>query len=170
MTGRNIYQLGIRSGTRDELLFAEKNTNLNRFNVLEPVELLVKEAKGRPIYVSIDIDVVDPAFANGTGTPEPGGISSSELIKAVYVLKSANVVGADVVEVSPEYDISDRTSLLAAKLLRELIIIICRNRVKGKKRCDMIPCREAGRNLVAKDKCETRSQRPGGKPGYYCRA
>jgi agmatinase len=128
MTGRNIYQLGIRSGTRDELLFAEKNTNLNRFNVLEPVELLVKEAKGRPIYVSIDIDVVDPAFANGTGTPEPGGISSSELIKAVYVLKSANVVGADVVEVSPEYDISDRTSLLAAKLLRELIIIICRNR------------------------------------------
>ena len=112
MPGRNIYQFGIRSGTRDEFLFAGKNTNMKRFHVLEPVELLVKEAKDRPIYVSIDIDVADPAFANGTGTPEPGGISSSELIKAVYVLKSANVVGADVVEVSPEYDVQDRTSLL----------------------------------------------------------
>ena len=88
--------------------------------------------------------MADPAFANGTGTPEPGGISSSELIKAVYALKSANVVGADVVEVSPEYDFRQNI-LVAAKLLRELIIIICRNRGERKnfsrKRTSMKPGR-----------------------------
>ena len=131
MPGRNIYQLGIRSGTRDEMLFAKKNTNLFKFEVLEPIKMLIERIKGRPLYVSIDIDVVDPAFANGTGTPEPGGIPSSELISAVCLLENSNVVGADIVEVSPEYDVSDRTSLLAAKLIRELIIGICKKAGKA---------------------------------------
>lgn len=125
LPGRNLYQLGIRSGTREEFLYADANTNMYKFSVLEPLDKIIRQNSGRPIYISIDIDVADPSYANGTGTPEPGGISSLELIKAVCMLKGANVVGADVVEVSPEYDYSDRTSLLAAKLIREMIIGIC---------------------------------------------
>ncbi|NLD50091.1 MAG: agmatinase, partial [Clostridiaceae bacterium] len=62
-------------------------------------------------------------YANGTGTPEPGGITSKELIQSVNLLKDLNIVGFDLVEVSPHYDQSDRTALLAAKIIRDIILI-----------------------------------------------
>jgi agmatinase len=120
--GKNIYQLGIRSGTREEFQFAKENTNLYFEQVLEPVEGIVQAVKNRPVYITIDIDVVDPAFAPGTGTPEAGGCSSKELIHALLGLKDLNVVGFDVVEVSPIFDVGDCTSLLAAKLVREAML------------------------------------------------
>jgi agmatinase len=120
--GKNLYQLGIRSGTREEFQFAKENTNLYFEQLLEPIEGIVKAVKDRPVYITVDIDVVDPAFAPGTGTPEAGGSSSKELIHALLGLKELNVVGFDVVEVSPIYDLGDCTSLLAAKLVREAIL------------------------------------------------
>jgi agmatinase len=120
--GKNIYQLGIRSGTREEFQFAKENTNLYFEQVLEPIEGIVQAVKNRPVYITIDIDVVDPAFAPGTGTPEAGGCSSKELIHAMLGLKNLNVVGFDVVEVSPIFDVGDCTSLLAAKLVREAML------------------------------------------------
>jgi agmatinase len=77
---------------------------------------------GRPVYVSIDIDVADPAYAPGTGTPEPGGCTSADLLKAVHMMKDLQVVGFDVVEVCPAADQSERTAVLAAKIIRELLI------------------------------------------------
>ncbi|NSW90437.1 MAG: agmatinase [Firmicutes bacterium] len=124
MPGKNIFQFGVRSGTEEEFNFAMKNTNLYKYDVLRPLEEVIKIVDKRPVYITLDIDVVDPAYANGTGTPEPGGISSREIIQSITLLKGLNVIGADVVEVSPVYDLSDRTALLAAKIIRELLLII----------------------------------------------
>ena len=120
--GQNVYQLGIRSGTREEFAFGKANTNLYFEKVIEPIGEIVKEIGDRPVYITVDIDVVDPAFAPGTGTPEAGGCTSRELIHAIHQLKGLNVVGFDVVEVSPMMDVGDCTSLLAAKLIREAIL------------------------------------------------
>jgi len=124
MPGRNIYQFGIRSGTKEEFDFASKNTNMFKFNVVEPLESVIKSIGKRPVHITLDIDVVDPAYANGTGTPEPGGISSKEMLKAVGMMKELNMVGFDIVEVSPPYDATERTALLAAKIIRDIILII----------------------------------------------
>lgn len=123
MPGKNIFQFGIRSGTREEFKFAEENTNLHKFEVLEPLKNVVSNIRNRPVYITLDIDVVDPAFADGTGTPEPGGISSRELIDSVGLLQALNIVGFDLVEVSPPYDISGRTAVLAAKIIREILLM-----------------------------------------------
>ena len=123
MPGRNIYQFGIRSGTGDEFRFASENTNMYKFEVTEPLERVVKSFGNLPVYVTLDIDVVDPAYANGTGTPEPGGIDSKEILKAVQMLSGLNLVGFDIVEVSPPYDPSDRTALLAAKIIRDVLLL-----------------------------------------------
>ena len=76
----------------------------------------------RPLYITIDIDVLDPSYACGTGTPEPGGCSPADMFTALHILKNLNVIGMDVVEVSPIYDMTDRTPILAAKIVREGIL------------------------------------------------
>ncbi len=124
MPGKNIYQFGIRSGTKDEFEFAHKNTNMFTFDVIEPLKQCIDKFKNRPLYVTLDIDVLDPAYANGTGTPEPGGISSKELLQSIHLLKDHNIVGFDLVEVSPPYDPSDRTALIAAKIIRDVIMVV----------------------------------------------
>ena len=81
--------------------------------------------QGRKIYFSLDIDVVDPAFAPGTGTPQVGGLSSHQILSLVRSFAGLNFVGCDVVEVSPQYDSSEITSLLAANLLFEQLCLLC---------------------------------------------
>lgn len=120
--GKNLYQFGIRSGTREEFQFARENTNIYVGEVLEPLRRVVPVLAGRPVYVSLDIDVVDPAYAPGTGTVEPGGCTSHEILQAIHLLNKANIIGFDIVEVSPVFDQSERTALLAAKLIREAIL------------------------------------------------
>jgi agmatinase len=78
----------------------------------------------RPVYVSLDIDSVDPAFAPGTGTPEVGGLSSYDILQLVRGLQGLNIVGFDLVEVSPPYDHGDITSILAANLAFEFISLL----------------------------------------------
>lgn len=119
---KRVYQFGIRSGTREEFAFAKEYTHLVIEDVLEPLKAALPELKGKPVYVSLDIDVVDPAFAPGTGTPEAGGCTSKEILKAIHALRELNVVGFDLVEVSPALDSSERTALLAAKIVREVIL------------------------------------------------
>jgi len=121
---KNIYQFGIRSGTKEEFEFAKKNLNFYPFEVLEPLKKCLPDLMGRPIHVTLDIDVLDPAYACATGTPEAGGISSKEMIESILLFKSLNIVGFDLVEVSPVYDVADRTSLLAAKLIREMMLAV----------------------------------------------
>ncbi|ADL68865.1 agmatinase [Thermoanaerobacterium thermosaccharolyticum] len=122
INNKNMYHFGIRSGIKEEFEFSYKNTNMFLFNVVEPLKSVLEYIKSKPIYITWDIDVLDPAYAPGTGTPEPGGITSKEAFNAIHILKDLNVVGMDLVEVSPDYDHSGITSILAAKLIRESIL------------------------------------------------
>jgi agmatinase len=90
---------------------------------LVAVEKLLKRFRGKPVYLTLDIDVVDPAFAPGTGTPQVGGLSSFQILELVRCLQGQNLVGADLVEVSPPYDNGEITSLLAANLLYEMLCL-----------------------------------------------
>ena len=78
----------------------------------------------RPVYVSVDVDVLDPGFAPGTGTPEPGGLSSRELLSLLRGLVELPIVGADVVEVAPAYDHAQITALAAAHVVYELVSVM----------------------------------------------
>lgn len=78
----------------------------------------------RPVYISLDIDAVDPAFAPGTGTPEVGGLSSYQMLQLVRGLRGLNIVGFDLIEVSPPYDHGDITSILAANLAFEFLSLL----------------------------------------------
>ncbi|AIS52428.1 agmatinase SpeB [Thermoanaerobacter kivui] len=119
---KNLYHFGIRSGVKEEFDFAKDHTHMFLYKVVEPLKNTVSEIKDRPIYITWDIDVVDPAFAPGTGTPEPGGITSKEALEAIHLLKDLNVVGMDLVEVSPSHDLAGITTFLAAKLIRESLL------------------------------------------------
>ena len=81
-----------------------------------------------PVYVSLDIDCVDPAYAPGTGTPEVAGLTSREIVELVRGLPAASVVGFDIVEVAPAYDQAEITSLLAANLVYEFLLILAASR------------------------------------------
>ena len=120
--GVDLYQFGIRSATAAEVAFAKQHTHFCPFHVLEPLRSLIYQLAGKPLYVSLDIDVLDPAYAPGTGTPEPGGVNSAEMLAAMGLLTELNVVGMDLVEVSPAYDPAGITAMLAAKIVREVIL------------------------------------------------
>ena len=109
----------------EEFEYSKANTCMNRVEVRTPFIEVFDDLKGKDIYVTLDIDVVDPAFAPGTGTPEPGGCTSKDMLEVVFLFSQLKIVGFDLVEVSPIYDLSERTSLLAAKILRELLIASC---------------------------------------------
>ncbi|CAH0121803.1 agmatinase [Paenibacillus sp. CECT 9249] len=122
--GKNVYQFGIRSGSREEWAYARENINFYPFEVVEPLRKVLPELAGRPVYVTIDIDVLDPSCAPGTGTAEAGGITSKELLQAVHAIarSNANVVGCDLVEVAPAYDPTEQTQIVAAKIIREMLL------------------------------------------------
>ncbi len=117
-----VYQFGIRSGIKEEFDFAKENTRMFPLQVVEPLNEILDELTDKPVYVSLDIDIVDPAFAPGTGTQEPGGCTAAEITKAIHLLGKTDVVGFDLVEVCPQLDFSERTAILAAKLVREAIL------------------------------------------------
>jgi agmatinase len=119
-----LFQLGIRSAEKEELEETKGLTEVHFYSVLEPLQALLPRLGSHPIYLSIDIDVVDPAYAPGTGVPEPGGITSQELLDSLGLLKGQNVVGADLVEVAPAYDSTGQTGLLAAAIVRECLLLL----------------------------------------------
>ncbi len=97
---------------------------------MDEVAHALRERVGdRPLYVSVDIDVLDPAHAPGTGTPEAGGLTSRELLEILRGLAGANLVGADVVEVAPAYDHADITSVAAAHVAYDLVSLLALNRM-----------------------------------------
>jgi agmatinase len=129
---RDTVQIGIRGPVYSEDDFAfgqEHGVTVIRVEQIhsEGIETIrphLERLRGRKVYVSFDIDAVDPAFAPGTGTPEVGGLSSAQAIAAVRMLAGLNVVAFDVVEVSPPYDQSGLTSMLAANVLFELLSVV----------------------------------------------
>lgn len=117
-----VYQFGIRSGTREEFQWARENTHFFPFDVAAPLEKVLPELQGYPVYVTWDIDVMDPAHAPGTGTAEHGGIDPREAFRAIELMGRLNVVGFDLVEVAPQIDPSELSQILAAKLVREALL------------------------------------------------
>jgi agmatinase len=118
-----IYQFGIRSGEKHEFDFAKEHTILQRFH-LQGFETLVNDLQGKPVYVSLDLDVLDPSIFPGTGTPEAGGVSFLELLTAIIQLTDLHVVACDINELSPVYDQSGVSTAVACKLVRELLLTL----------------------------------------------
>ncbi|WP_108668816.1 agmatinase [Peribacillus acanthi] len=121
----NVYSFGIRSGMKEEFQWAKENgMHISKFEVLEPLKEILPTLAGRPVYVTIDIDVLDPAHAPGTGTVDCGGITSKELLASIHEIAKSDirVVGCDLVEVAPIYDVSEQTANTASKLIREMIL------------------------------------------------
>ncbi len=120
-----IAQFGIRSGTREEFELAR--SCMVSGSGMEISDDVLSRIRDRPIYLSIDIDVLDPSCAPGTGCPEPGGATFFQLIELVYSLQVCNVVAVDVMEVLPAVDVNDITSTAAAKLVRECALAFSRS-------------------------------------------
>ncbi len=119
-----IHQFGIRSGDKSEFLFAESHTDMHPFG-LGDVSDTVKKLAGKPVYFTLDLDVLDPSVFPGTGTPEPEGVSFAELRKAATeVCSNLNIVACDVNELSPHYDHSGISTAAACKIIREIILAI----------------------------------------------
>ncbi len=119
----NLFQLGIRSLLKEDKILPKRKENMCMFN-LDKAEKFLKETGDKPIYLSLDLDVLDPSILPGTGTPEPGGVDFKELLRFILLLKDYRVAGADIVELSPHYDTSGVSSITAATILRELILSI----------------------------------------------
>ncbi|MDF2092684.1 agmatinase [Knoellia sp. 3-2P3] len=98
--------------------------DIDRIGVDGIVERVVERVGDHPVYVSIDIDVLDPAFAPATGTPEAGGMTSRELLGVLRAMRELRLVGADIVEVSPVYDHAEVTAVAAANIAYELVTIM----------------------------------------------
>ena len=117
-----LYQFGIRSGERAEFQFAALHTHMQKFN-FDGLNDVVDRLKERPLYLTIDLDVMDPSAFPGTGTPEAGGVSYLELLKAALtVIERCRVIGCDLVELAPNYDPSGISTATALKLMREMLL------------------------------------------------
>lgn len=103
-----------------------RSTDADDLGIDEMIARMLARVGDRPVYVSIDVDVMDPAFTPGTGTPEAGGLSSREMLRLVRALDGVNLIGADIVEVAPAYDHAEITGIAAAHLTYELITVLAR--------------------------------------------
>lgn len=118
-----IYQFGIRSGDRSEFLWGRDHITTQLFDLQGTAEIASK-LKGKPVYLTLDLDVLDPSVFPGTGTPEADGVSFRELQKAVMDLSGLHIVGIDLVELAPTLDISGVSTAAACKLLREMMLAL----------------------------------------------
>lgn len=115
---QNLRQIGIRSGMKEEFEFMKiHNTLAKNFSDLDAL-------KNKKIFVTVDLDVLDPSIMSGTGTPESGGLDFNTLIGWFKYLKDFDIVGADVVELAPDYDSSGVSTAVATKVIRELLMIL----------------------------------------------
>ena len=118
----NIKQFGIRSFSKEEWDITRKFDTVRPYNI-EVMRAHLESIGNRPIYLTLDLDVLDPGIYPGTGTPEPGGISWDLLIEGLMLFRGRRLVGADCLELSPHYDPTGVSAQTMAKTLRELIII-----------------------------------------------
>lgn len=121
-----IFQFGIRSGDRAEWQWGREHVCTHPFD-LEGLAQTLDALSGKPVYFTLDLDVLDPSVFPGTGTPEPGGVTFDALRQAVtLVCERANVVGCDVNELSPHYDVSGASTAVACKIVREMLLALQR--------------------------------------------
>lgn len=131
-----IFQFGIRSGTKEEFSFALKdNHTYMEVETINTFKDIINKLDGKNIYITIDLDVLDPSIFPGTGTPEPGGVTYREFREIFTILKQSNtnIVGLDIVELSPDYDSTNVSTVVACKILRELSLVAADN-IKNKRK------------------------------------
>ena len=116
-----IFQFGIRSGERAEFAWGKDHVTTRKFD-FEGLEEVVGKLKGKPVYFTLDLDVLDPSVFPGTGTPEAGGVSFLQLLDAIMKVGELNLVGCDMNELSPPLDASGASTSVALKVLRELLM------------------------------------------------
>ena len=114
----NIKQIGIRSGLKEEFELMKK------YNTLVKSSNDLKEIKNKKIFLTIDVDVLDPAYMPGTGTPEPDGLTYRELAEWIKYLHDFDIVGVDIVELAPDYDKSEVSTAVVTKIIRDVLMII----------------------------------------------
>ena len=122
-----IHQFCIRSGDREEFKFAKMHTKMHKFS-FDGLKETVEELKNTavPVYFTIDLDCLDSSCFPGTGTPEAGGVDFKSLLDAILTVARLNVVAADVNELAPMLDASGASTATACKVVRELILALCR--------------------------------------------
>lgn len=116
-----LFQIGIRSGTEDEFKLAGK---MKSIIPLDPHSLrsMINRLRNQPVYITLDLDVMDPSLLPGVGTPEPGGLPFHEFISLLKKLQTLHVIGFDIVELTPDYDPTQISSITASVVLREMIL------------------------------------------------
>ena len=117
-----IYQFGIRSGDREEFRWGKDHVTTCKFN-FDTLDEVVEKLKGKPVYFTLDLDVLDPSVFPGTGTPEAGGVTFVELLEAIKKVSALNVVALDMNELSPVYDQTGASTAVACKILREMLLL-----------------------------------------------
>lgn len=123
-----IHQFCIRSGERTEFSFAKEHTDMHKFNFQGLKELIDNlEEENTPVYLTIDMDCLDPSAFPGTGTPEAGGVTFNELLDAIITCSKANIVGFDINELAPNLDNSGVSTAMACKVTRELLLSVLSN-------------------------------------------
>ena len=121
-----IYQFGIRSCSKDEMSFIRSGNIYTELNSVSTLPDTIQKISNRPVYLTIDLDVLDPSVFPGTGTPESGGLEYKELLNSILLcIKNCNIVGIDNVELLPSNDQTDNSTVLACKLLREELLALC---------------------------------------------
>jgi agmatinase len=119
-----IWQLGIRSGTEQEFAFARAgHVRMHPFDVAAAGQVIA-EIGSRPVYLTVDLDILDPSCFPGTGTPEAGGVNFNDLLQAVMKFGGLHIIAADLVELAPHYDLAGISTAAALKLLREILIML----------------------------------------------
>ncbi len=119
--GNRLFQIGIRSGIKEEFDLAKKMKSIVSMDQ-GSLKSMVKRLGNKPIYLSLDLDVIDPALLPGVGTPEPGGLTFQEFLLLLKEVQSLQVIGFDLVELTPDYDPTRISSVTASVILRELIL------------------------------------------------
>jgi agmatinase len=114
-----IFQFGVRSGTREEWEYARREAT-----IVEKTESLAANLAVRPVYLTVDLDVLDPSVMPETGTPEPGGLTFRNLHDAILALRGLNVIGGDVVEYCPVPGVGGPSGAVAAKVIREIVFLV----------------------------------------------
>lgn len=118
-----IFQFGIRSGDREEFTWGKEHVFTSKFN-FDGLEKIAETIGSNPVYFTLDLDVLDPSCFPGTGTPEAGGVTFTDLMNALKTVSKLNIVGTDINELSPVLDQSGTSTALACKLLREILLYL----------------------------------------------
>ncbi len=118
---KRLFQIGIRSGTEDEFKLAKKMRSIVHPS-REALRSMIKHLRNQPVYITLDLDVIDPGLLPGVGTPEPGGFTFKRFLALLKELQPLRVVGFDMVELTPDYDPTQVSSITASVILREMIL------------------------------------------------